>query len=176
MSGRGEGRPRSCSGRLSSLTCRWRRCQSDCVRQNMDAGFVYYLVRCHRQRRLFCDLPAKRRRGACPSDWEQEARLLRYLGHPYGAVAVQTHICETPMRGNARILLNRVMADVRCRPAMARFLLHGRLEPWGGLGSRPAVGLGWQGGVSRALATWLVLVNSGLLHWDLLHWAVELWS
>lgn len=131
-----------------------------------------YLVRCHRQRRLFRDLPAKWWRGGGSSDWEQEARLLGYLAHPYRTVAIQADVGEAPMGGNARVLLNRVLTHgVRLRPAWARLLLlllllHARLEPWRGLGSRPGVRLDWR--------VWLVLVDSGLLRWDLLHGAVEL--
>lgn len=94
------------------------------------------LVRGHRQRRLFRDLPAKWRRGGGSGNWEQEAWLLSYLGHPYGTIAVQTHVCEAPVRGNTQILLNRVLThEVWRQFTLARFLPPTWLGSGRGLGS-----------------------------------------
>lgn len=103
------------------------------MRRNVDRGGglaygAHYLVRRHRQRRLFRDLPAKWRRGGRRSHWEEEARLLGHLAHPRRGVAVQTHVGEAPVGGG--ILLDGVLTPgARSRPALARFLPRARLEP-----------------------------------------------
>lgn len=148
-----------------------------------------YLMRCRWQRGLFCDLSADRRQCGCPSNRKQEARLLSYLSYPYCAIAIKT--CEIPVCRDALILVNPVLIHIiRFRPVLARFLLHILVESSflynGGLGGSL---WSWMGAeldrevrVYRALVIWLVLlvcrlvlVNSGLLHWDFFHGTVVLW-
>lgn len=126
----------------------------------------------HRQRALFCDLSANRRRCGRPSSWKQEARLLSYLSYPYCTVAVKTRVNVRPMCWIAVLVDPVLIHVVGTRPVLARFLFHVLVESGflqnGGLGGRL-----W--GRAGADLDREVLVNSGLLHWDLLHGAVVLW-
>lgn len=143
-----------------------------------------YLIRCHWQRGLFCNLSADHRRRRCPFNWKQEARLLSYLSYPYCAIAVKTCVSESPVCRDALILVNPVLIHViGFRHVLARFLLLILVELsfllnsgfggsfWSWIGAE----LDWEVLVYWALVFRLVLVHSGQLHWDFLHRAVVLW-
>lgn len=116
----------------------------------------------HRQRGLFCDFSANCWQPRCPGNWKQEARLLGYLGHPYCAIAVKSRFAVNPVLTPTGFLFPILIDSGFLQDQILRRGL------WGGasadLHREVLVVLG------------LVLVNSGLLHWDLLHGAVVVWG
>lgn len=145
----------------------------------------------HRQRGLFCDLSADRWQSGCPDNWKQEARLLSNLRYPNSTIAVKTSISDHVTCRDPPVFINPVLIHIIAFwPVPAGFLFHiwvklsflencrlrGSLWGWTGADLDGEVlvcfGLVYQ----IVLLVWrLVLVNSGLLHWDLLHWAVIIW-
>lgn len=92
---------------------------------NRDLDFIIrYLMWCHRQWGLFCNLSADRGLGCRPSNRKQEARLLRCLIYPYCTVSVKTWLDKRPLCRDVPILLNPVLIHIiGFGPARARFLL-----------------------------------------------------
>lgn len=125
-----------------------------------------------------------------PSNWKQEARPFSCLSYPDCTIAVKTCISNGPVGWDPPVLINPVLIHIIWfRLVSARFLFHALVElsflencrVGGSLWGRMGADLDWDvlvclGLVSRLVLVVcrLVLVNSGLLYWDLFNRAVVL--